>query len=535
MTNVAVVGSGMWGRNLVRNFAALGALRTICDADPARLEGFRAQFPHARLTTSLGDVLKDDETEGVVIATPAASHYSVAREALLAGKDVFVEKPLALKSAEGAELIEIADRQRRVLMVGHLLRYHPAILKLKALIDDGQLGKLHYIYSNRLNLGRFRTEENILWSFAPHDISAIVYLLGEMPTSVSARGGSFVTDGIPDVTVTTLDFRSGVKGHIFVSWLHPYKEQKLVVVGDRRMAVFDDVEPERKLVLIGHHVEWVGRLPVPRREEAEVVPFSGDEPLRLECQHFLDCVAARRAPDTDGREGLRILEILEASQRSLDGQGPVVEVEVAAPAPARYFTHATAVVDEPAEIGEGTRIWHFSHVMKDSRIGRGCSIGQNAFVASGVVVGDNVKLQNNVSLYAGVVLEDDVFCGPSMVFTNVINPRSHIERKSEYRQTLVRKGATLGANCTVICGHTIGRYAFVAAGAVVTSNVPDYALVAGVPGRVIGWMCACGTRLAFTRDGDQGVERGHCPSCGADYVKKDETTVEPMREEAVIR
>jgi UDP-2-acetamido-3-amino-2,3-dideoxy-glucuronate N-acetyltransferase len=333
MTNVAVVGSGAWGRHLVRNFAALGALRAVCDTDPGRLDGFRTQLPQVRLATSFLDVLTDAEIAAVVIATPAGTHHALAREALLAGKDVFVEKPLALTGAAGAELVEIADRQRRILMVGHLLRYHPGILKLKALIDEARLGTLHYIYSNRLNLGRFRTEENILWSFAPHDISAILYLLGEMPRSVSARGGSYVTEGIPDVTVTTLDFRSGVGGHIFVSWLHPYKEQKLVVVGDRRMAVFDDVEPERKLVLIEHRVEWVDRQPVPRREEAEMVPFARDEPLRLECEHFLDCVAARRPPETDGREGLRVLEILEASQTSLDRHGAVVELATGTPTP----------------------------------------------------------------------------------------------------------------------------------------------------------------------------------------------------------
>ncbi|MCX7925961.1 MAG: N-acetyltransferase [Fimbriimonadales bacterium] len=182
------------------------------------------------------------------------------------------------------------------------------------------------------------------------------------------------------------------------------------------------------------------------------------------------------------------------------------------------------MIDHPCEIGEGTRIWHFSHVMPHAKIGNNCNIGQNVFIASGVVVGDNVKIQNNVSLYTGVVLEDDVFCGPSMVFTNVINPRSHISRKAEYKPTLVKRGATLGANCTIVCGTTIGRYAFVGAGAVVTRDVPDYALVTGVPARITGWMCQCGVRLHFESQG--GVEYAACAHCGARYRKEGETVRE---------
>lgn len=522
----AVVGCGQWGKNLVRNFAELGALRTACDNDPLKLAPLRARYPEITLTSSFPETLKDDEVAGVVIATPAGSHYALAKEALLAGKDVLVEKPLALKAAEGRELVELANRQSRILMVGHLLRYHPALVKLKALIDEGKLGKLYYIYSNRLNLGRFRTEENILWSFAPHDLSAILHLLGEVPTSVTAQGGSYLTSGVPDVTVTTLEFRSGVRGHIFVSWLHPYKEQKLIVVGDRRMAVFDDVEPERKLLLFSHAVEWVDRLPVPRMEEAEPVAFPEEEPLRVECRHFLECLATRRQPDTNGEEGIRVLEILEACQASLDRQGALIGPP--APSARPYFAHETAVIDEPCEIGEGTRIWHFSHIMRNAKVGRRCSIGQNVFIASDVVVGDNVKIQNNVSLYTGVTLEDDVFCGPSMVFTNVVNPRSHISRKDEYQPTLVKRGASLGANCTIICGCTIGRYGFLGAGTVVTRDVPDYALVVGNPGRIVGWMCQCGIKLQFQPDGS--AERATCGHCGSQYVKQ-EDVVKPAETE----
>jgi len=399
-------------------------------------------------------------------------------------------------------------------MVGHLLRYHPAVHKIKELVDGGSLGKLQYLYSNRLNLGKFRTEENILWSFAPHDISVILHLLGERPTDVQAHGANYLHPDRADVTVTVLRFASGVSGHIFVSWLHPYKEQKLVVVGDRGMAVFDDVVKERKLTLYQHSVEWVDRVPVPRREDAKEVAFPAEEPLRLECQHFLDCVTSRRQPWTDGAEGLAVLEVLAACQRSLDGAAPISRPAAPTAPPKRcYFAHETAVIDEPCEIGEGTKIWHFTHVMKGAKIGSRCILGQNVNVDGGVIVGNNVKIQNNVSLYTGVVIEDDVFLGPSCVLTNVTNPRSQVNRHSLYERTILKRGSTIGANATIVCGVTVGRYAFVGAGAVLTRDVPDYALVVGNPARQHGWMSRHGLRLHLPDA--EGIMR--CPESGYRY------------------
>ena len=285
---VGVVGCGRWGKNLVRNFASLGELRTVCDSDPERLAGVKVQYPTVETTHAYQELLLDGQIKAVVIAAPAVAHAFLVREALEAGKDVFVEKPLALTVADGRAIVALANERKRILMVGHLLRYHPGVLKLKELLDAGALGRIQYVYSNRLNLGAFRTEENILWSFAPHDISAILYLLGERPVDIHVQGGSYLHPDRADVTVTTLGFQSGVSGHIFVSWLHPYKEQKLIVVGDRGMAVFDDVVSERKLTLYRHAVEWKGRVPVPRREDAEDVPFPSGEPLRAECSHFSD-------------------------------------------------------------------------------------------------------------------------------------------------------------------------------------------------------------------------------------------------------
>jgi UDP-2-acetamido-3-amino-2,3-dideoxy-glucuronate N-acetyltransferase len=498
-SSVACIGAGAWGQNLVRNFAELDALALVCDSDPEKLK----PFVNHRTTTSIDETLADASIQAVAIATPAETHGELVRRALLAGKDVMVEKPICLAVDEAERLVALAAERKRVLMVGHLLWYHPAVMKLKELVQQGELGRIQYIYSNRLNLGKIRREENIVWSFAPHDVSVILGLVGEMPDQVTAMGGNYLHNQIADVTVSMLSFPSGVKAHIFVSWLHPYKDQRLVVVGDRKMAVFNDVETTDKLLLYNHKIEWKNNAPVASKAEGQPVPFEWVEPLRAECAHFLDCVRTRATPRTDGREALRVLRVLHACESKMAPSRP-------------YFAHESAFIDEGVEIGEGTSIWHVTHVMKGSRIGKNCKIGQNVVIGPRATIGDGCKIQNNVSVYEGVTLEDAVFCGPSMVFTNVFNPRSEIRRMEELRPTLVRRGASLGANCTVLCGITIGCYAFVGAGAVVLKDVPDYALVVGNPGRIVGWMCVCGNRVRFEGD------RGSCGACSKTYAKEGE-------------
>jgi UDP-2-acetamido-3-amino-2,3-dideoxy-glucuronate N-acetyltransferase len=510
LPKIAVIGNGYWGKNLVRNFHALGVLKYVCDSRDEALQEAHDQFG-VDTCSSLRVLLNDPDIQGVAIAAPAAQHYQLAKECLLAGKDVYVEKPLSLRVDEGQELVEIAEARQRILMVGHILQYHPAILKLKELIGSGELGRIQYIYSSRLNWGKLRSEENILWSFAPHDISAILYLLDEVPVSVTASGGSYINPQIYDTTLTACEFQSGVKAHIFVSWLHPFKEQRLVIVGAQKMAVFDDVEIERKLVIYSHSIDWLNRLPIAHKAEGQTVPLPAEEPLRKECEHFIESIVTRKSPRTNGRNGVQVLEVLEACERSLHGQVVSVPVHEAA---TKYFADPTAIIDSGSEIGLGTKIWHFSHVMTRSRIGCYCNLGQNVVISPGVKIGDRVKIQNNVSVYTGVELEDDVFCGPSMVFTNVINPRSHVERKHEYKRTLVRRGASIGANATIICGVILGKYCFVAAGAVVTSDVPDYALVMGVPAIQAGWVCVCGDRL-------REPTNVKCNSCGRSYIIED--------------
>ncbi|MEM2001804.1 MAG: Gfo/Idh/MocA family oxidoreductase [Candidatus Methanomethylicaceae archaeon] len=324
---IAVIGCGYWGKNLVRNFSQLGALRMVCDASGAGRKLAAEIAPRAEIVSREEEVFSAP-VKGVVIATPAETHYSLTRKALLAGKDVLVEKPLALTYEQGAELVQIAERESRILMVGHVLEYHPGILRLLQLVRDGELGKVRYIYSNRLSLGKVRREENILWSFAPHDIAIILRLMGQMPFQVVACGGSYIQPNIADVTVTNLLFDNGVRAHIFVSWLHPFKEQRLVVIGSRKMASFDDVA--KRLVLYDQRVDLREGEPIPVKGNGEEVPFATDEPLRLECEAFLSAVETRVPPLTDGRSGLRVLKVLQAAQRSLVMNGEPVTLPMEA-------------------------------------------------------------------------------------------------------------------------------------------------------------------------------------------------------------
>jgi predicted dehydrogenase len=323
--SVAVIGCGYWGKNLVRNFGRLGALAMVCDATQTGRATAAEIAPQAPVVTRLEEVLQSD-VPGVVIATPAETHYDIARQALQAGKDVFVEKPLALTFEQGSGLVRLAEDVKSVLMVGHVLEYHPAVVRMMELVQSGELGRVRYISSNRLNLGKVRREENILWSFAPHDIAIILRLMGSMPFQIAAYGGSYVQPNIADVTVTHLLFDNGVRAHIYVSWLHPFKEQRLVIVGSKKMASYDDVT--KHLVLYDQRVEVQEGQPVPIRGNGDLVNFSDDEPLLLECRAFLDAIATRRPPVTDGHSGLRVLQVLQAAQRSLVMNGEPVTLPI---------------------------------------------------------------------------------------------------------------------------------------------------------------------------------------------------------------
>ena len=331
---VAVVGTGDWGANLVRNFASLPGARlaALCDSDPERLRRTAAQHPQARALPRVEDVAADTAIQAAVIAATAASHYPLARALIEAGKDVFVEKPLALSVADAEDLVRLAARHQRILMVGHLLLYHPAVRYLKDMVQRGDLGDLYYVTSQRVNLGKVRRDENALWSFAPHDLSVILHLVGAEPLDVAARGSAFLQSGVDDVVFLHLRFPGGKMAHVHVSWLDPNKLRKFTLVGSRKMAVFDDMEASEKIRIYDKGVDRAGEI-VSYSDALSV--RSGDiliprvdlkEPLRLECQHFLDCVRERRTPLTDGAAGLAVVRVLAAAQSSLEAGGAPVAI-----------------------------------------------------------------------------------------------------------------------------------------------------------------------------------------------------------------
>lgn len=508
---VGVVGVGRWGKNIIRNLWEMGNAVAVYDPDPDRLSAAMKGRAGLIAAKSYNDLLA--QVDAVAIAVPAVMHFEMARLALLQGKHVFVEKPPALHLSQVRELAEMSDKKGLILMAGHLLEYHPAVVQLREKVSAGEIGKVQYIYSSRLNLGVVRTEENILWSFAPHDVSVLLRILGEEPVKVSAHAAACLTPGVYDVTVTFMEFESGAKAHIFVSWLHPYKEQKFVVVGSNGMLVFDSMDTKSPLTLYKHEIKWIHRLPVAEKKEGISLPVKAGEPLRLEMEAFVHAVITGEAPITDSRDAMRVMRTLDAAERSLNQDGHPVDLVRQTPS---YFVHPSAFVDPGVTIGKGTKIWHFCHIMGSGSIGDDCVLGQNVFVADHVTIGNNVKLENDVNVFRGVTLEDGVFVGPAATFTNVNNPRSFVNRKGEYTPTMVRRGATIGANATIVCGVTLAENAFVAAGAVVTHDVRPFQMVAGVPARPYGWACECGVPLDLPAQSSK-VIMAKCSNCGRVY------------------
>lgn len=332
--NIGQIGLGAWGKNLLRTFNSFSNvnLKIACDKDPGQLSKVGSMFPGIATTTDPDAVLNDNSLNAVVIATPPADHFSLAVRALENGKDVFVEKPLVLSIEHGRRLVEAAEQNKRILMVGHIMEYHPASLKLKEYIDAGKLGNIHYLYASRVNLGKVRDIENSLWSFAPHDISLIIFLLNQMPIRVTATGEAYLQKGIEDVSFMTMHFADKTMAHIHVSWLDPHKERKLTVVGSKMMAVFDDAESSEKIWLYDKGVETkldyntYGEYLSLRAGDITIPSIGSAEPLKLECEHFINCINTRTQPRSDGRDGLKILTILSAAQKSMEQGGAPMEI-----------------------------------------------------------------------------------------------------------------------------------------------------------------------------------------------------------------
>ncbi|WP_338453534.1 Gfo/Idh/MocA family oxidoreductase [Candidatus Bealeia paramacronuclearis] len=315
--SLGLIGCGAWGKNLARNFKALGVLRAVADASPARTQEFSELFNVP--TLSAPELVKSAEIQAVIIATTAEEHFTLAKAALLSGKDVYVEKPLTLTNPEALELCKIAREQNAILMVGHILKYHPSFQALLKQIQDGAIGDILYIQSVRHGLGRIRRKEDVLWDFAPHDLAMILEIAGESPLSVSAEGGAALVQNYATIASLNLEFPSGLKASVSTSWVSPIKEQRLVVTGTKGVIVFDDRKSwEEKVILFKNHVLWNEDMPHTNFEcEGIAIPHPQAEPLKAECQHFLDAILSREIPHTPGEEGLLITTILEVAQEAL--------------------------------------------------------------------------------------------------------------------------------------------------------------------------------------------------------------------------
>ena len=333
MIRLAIVGLGYWGPNLLRNFDQLRDCEVMfsCDLNDANLRRIKEQYPYVQITNDYDALVTNAHLDAIVIATSAVTHYGLAKKALLQNKHVFVEKPLTMNLEHAVELVELASRVDRKLMVGHLMEYHPAIEKLKEIIRSGELGELYYLYSQRVNLGKIRKDENALWSFAPHDLSIIMYLLEMKPESVSARGQAYLQKGIEDVAFVNLQFPKKIMAQIQLSWLDPHKIRKTTVVGSKKMAVFDDMEATEMLKIydkgvLNAHFAPFGEAMSLRFGDINIPHIKMTEPLKLECQHFLDCIKDNRTPKSDGHDGLRVVKVLQAAQESLDKSGVPVDI-----------------------------------------------------------------------------------------------------------------------------------------------------------------------------------------------------------------
>ncbi len=331
---IGIVGVGDWGRNLLRNFARLKECQIafVCDSDEKNLKKASALFPHFEVSKDYQRALSQDSVDAVVVATPPDSHFSIAKEVLLSGKHVFVEKPLVLNLEEGEKLCRIASEKGKMIMVGHIMMYHAATRKLREYIQKGELGEVYYIYTQRINLGKVRNNENALFSFAPHDISLVCYLLDKTPVRVSATGSSYLQDGIEDVVFVSLHFADRVMAHIHVSWLDPHKDRKVTIVGSKKMAVFDDTEASEKIWLYDKGVDskfdysTYGEYLSLRSGDILIPKIESTEPLELECKHFIECIQNGQKPLSDGQEGLKVLKVLQAAQKSLKSGGTPVEI-----------------------------------------------------------------------------------------------------------------------------------------------------------------------------------------------------------------
>lgn len=550
---VIVVGCGKWGRNLNKTLFSLSRLAAIVDESSEAIASFKSEFRYSNSIpayTSFQTALERHPKSAVAIATPPATHFNLASHAIHANRSVFVEKPMCTSYREAQTLVEMAKNRGVILMTDHLLQYSLRHRELIHLVHTGMVGTVNRVRMTRANFGTVRTGENVLWSFSPHDLSILLALVPYQNienATVACRGQAVVSSSVEDYVDLSISLGK-VQAQIEVSWLHPLKERRVVVYGTEGAVVLNETGSHPRLAKL-QAFKWTakrtadGSAVVARKTDNDVenhlylhdseseCAFSDDtEPLKAALEHFIHCVSTKTPPRTDGSEALRVLALLETATESLQRDGKTVKVgdhckgiksqveDTIDSSSTKSLIHPSAVIDKGAVIGSNTRIWHFCHVMGGAVIGQGCSLGQNVFVGDNVVLGNDVKVQNNVSLYDAVTIADNVFLGPSCVFTNVKNPRAFISRKHAFSKTKIDYGATIGANATIVCGVTLGKFCFIGAGAVVTKDVPPYALFHGNPATLQGWVSTTGIRLRTKMTNRDGSVLMTCPETHQNYT-----------------
>ena len=516
---LGLIGGGYWGKNLIRTFNKIDVLKTICEIDENLIKKYNEDYPNIITTNSYDEMLNDQTITMICISLPAPMHYNYAMKALVAGKHVFIEKPITLDINEARKLEEYSRINNLTCMVGHLLHYHVAIQRVKDILKSGELGSIKYITCQRKSHGIFRTFENVLWSFMPHDISVILSLCNgtfDDITNLNCTGHSFITKDIEDIVNLTMNINN-VYVNINVDWSSPYKEQRMSIVCENGMIMFDDVEKTDKLKIIRNHINRDNGNVVADKSNFETIPLDlSITPLENECKHFVEICDSFMGPITDAREAIEVLCVLQKAEQLLkkslikkdsissctnesEYESIVTYSDVCDPVINSKFIHNTSITDafNNENIGNNTKIWHWTHVTDSAIIGSNCNIGQSCYIAG--TLGDGCKVQNNVSIYQGVIAGNNVFFGPSCVMTNDINPRCGHSKNGKYLETIIEDGVTIGANATIICGNTLGKYSLIGAGAVVTKDVEPYSIMVGNPAKSIGTIDEYGNRTLFNK------------------------------------
>lgn len=508
--NICLIGLGRWGKNIFNTIYKLDALYAVCEMNIDLLNQYKKLYGENLIyLNDINEIKNHNKIKAVIIATPAVTHYDVCKKCLLMNKDVLVEKPFVLKYTDGEELCDIARLKEKILMVGHLMQYHPYIKTIQDLLKTNTLGKILYIKSNRLNLGQLRYDENVLWSFAPHDISIILSLLNHKDLiKMSCNGLSLLNKPIADITTTKFYFKDNQYAEINVNWLYPFKEQSLIIVCEYGMLYFKDDRVNPELIYYKNPIKYsvVNSL----NDNVEKIKINVDistTPLEHELIHFIHCIKTRETPLTDGRfEGLPVVKILEQSQKELEKNQEDLEKEDVEKEDLEkedlekneyenVFIHPSAIIGKNVKIGKGTKIWHNTHIVDDVVLGENCNIGQGVYIGKGVKMGNNCKVQNNVNIYSGVECEDGVFFGPNCTTTNDKTPRALYPKNGKYIKTIIKKGATIGAGAVIVCGIELGIECMIGAGSVVCKNVPDRMLVVGNPAKIIGIVDEYGNKM----------------------------------------